>query len=830
MNVRLAVRTLFRAPVMTGVAVLSLALGIGANTAIFSLFDQLILRRLPVAAPHELVNLAAPGPKPGGTSCNQAGDCEAVFSYPMFRDLERDPRGLSGLAAHVIFGANLAYAGQTSSADGVFVSGGYFPTLALQPAIGRLLGPEDDQVIGGHFVAVLSHEYWRARFGGRTDVVGEPLVVNGQAMTIVGVAPQGFGGTTIGSQPAVFVPSGMRGVLSPGFNAFENRRSYWLYVFGRLQPGVSMAQAQTALNVRYRQILQEVEAPLQEGMSDQTMARFLAKEIVVEPGARGQSELHAEARAPLLMLLTVTGIVLLITCANVANLLLSRAASRVQEMAIRLSLGASRRQLMAQVMTESCLLGLLGGLVGLGVARATLALIVALLPPEGVRTVSVTLDATMLGAAALLSLGTALAVGLYPAWHSTGASLIAGLKSSAGQPGGGRAATAFRTALATAQIALSMALLVSAGLFTRSLVNVSRVDLGVNTDRLVTFRLSPALNGYPPERSRALFVGLEEDLAAMPGVASVSTARVPLIAGSNTRQGVSVQGFEAGPDTDIGASFNEVGPGYFRTVGIPVLAGREFGQPDDIGAPRVAVVNEAFTRKFGLARDAVGMRMAVGRSTDLDIEIVGVIADAKYSDVKQEVPPQYFLPYRHNERLGSLSFYVRGSIDESAILTAIPGVVRRHDPNLPVEDLKTMATQVRERVFIDRIISTLAGAFAALATLLAAVGLYGVLAYLVAQRTREIGLRMALGATEQAIRGMVLRRVGRMTLVGAVVGGAGAVAIGRLAQSLLYEVDGHDPATLTVSVVLLATVAFAAGLLPARRASRVDPMAALRQE
>lgn len=830
MQIRFAARTLLRAPVLTAVAVGSLALGIGANTAIFSLFDQFLLRALPVESPEELVNLSAPGPKPGGSSCNQAGSCEAVFSYLMFRDLEREHPGLSNVGGHVGFGANLAYRGETSNANGVYVSGGYFHTLGIRPAIGRLLGPDDDRVIGGHFVAVLSHEYWRSRFGARPDVLGEPVLVNGQPMTIVGVAPQGFMGTTLGNQPAVFVPISMRGLLSPGFSAFDNRRSYWVYVFGRLEPGASIEQVRAALTVPYQQILQEVEAPLQEAMSDQTMARFLEREIGVEPGALGQSQLHTEARAPLLMLLTVTGIVLLITCANVANLLLSRAAGRVQEMAIRLSLGASRRQLIAQVMTESALIGLMGGLVGLVVARVTLALIVSLLPPEGVRTVSVGLNGTMLAAAAALSLGTALVVGLYPAWHSTGASLVTGLRSSAGQPGGGRGASRFRTALATAQIALSMALLVAAGLFTRSLVNVSRVDLGVNTDRLVTFRLSPELNGYEPDRSRGLFADLEKNLAALPGVTAVSAARVPLIAGNSSGAGVSVQGFEAGPDTDVVANWNEVGAGYFRTVGIPVLAGRDFGHGDVIGQPRVAIVNEAFSRKFGLGRNAVGQRMAVGRSTDLDIEIVGVVADAKYSDVKQEVPPQFFLPYRQNERIGNLSFYVRSGLDETAILAAIPGAVQQLDQNLPVVDLKTMAAQVRERVFIDRVISTLAAAFAVLATLLAAVGLYGVLAYMVAQRTREIGLRMALGASEGTIRNLVLRRVGTMTIVGAVIGLAAAIAIGRLARSLLYEVQGHDPMALSVSLALLAGVALAAGFLPARRAARVDPMTALRQE
>src|SRR5688500_16918391 len=359
-NLRLAFRTLFKSPFVTLVAILSLALGIGANSAIFSLFDQILLRPLPVPNPHELVNLQAPGPKPGSQSCGQAGNCEEVFSYPMFRDLERVQTTFTGIAAHRPFGASLGYQGTSLSGEGLLVSGSYFPVLGLNPALGRLFTPEDDKTIGGHFVVVLTHDYWRNRFELNPNVLNETLVVNGQAMTIVGVAPRGFAGTTLGQNPDVFVPITMRGLMSPGFNAFENRRSYWAYLFARLQPGVSREQATVAINGPYHAIINDVEAPLQKGMSEQTMARFKAKQITTEPGTRGQTSFDDDARTPVVVLMAVTGTVLLIACANIANLLLVRGAGRAAEMAVRLSIGANRRQLITQLLTESILLAVFG--------------------------------------------------------------------------------------------------------------------------------------------------------------------------------------------------------------------------------------------------------------------------------------------------------------------------------------------------------------------------------------------------------------------------------------------------------------------------------------
>jgi predicted permease len=829
-NLKFAFRTLFKTPFVTIVAIVSLALGIGANAAIFSLFNQLLMKPLPVPEPMRLVNLAAPGPKPGSQNCSQAGDCETVFSYLMFRDLEKVQTPFTGIAAHLSFGANLSARGQTQDGEGMLVSGSYFPVLGLTPAIGRLLTPDDDRAPGESHVVVLGYTYWQNRFGADPAVLGQPLIVNGQTMTIVGVAPKGFDGTTLGVKPKVYAPITMRGFSQPS-KAFDNRRNYWMYLFARLKPGVSIEQARTAMATPYHTIVNDVEVPLQKGMSPQTMARFQAKPILLDPGSRGQSSVSREAKAPLTLLLGVTGFVLLIACANIANLLLARGAGRAGEMAIRLSIGAGRGQLVGQLLGESLLLAVFGGLGGLLVAQWTLNLMAALLPAQAAETVSLTVDPIVMLFAAALAIGTGVLFGLFPALHSTRPDLISALKGQSGQPSGARSASRFRTSLATAQIALSMALLVSAGLFTRSLFNISRVDLGLHADNVVMFEISPARNGYKVEQTRQLFERVEDEIGALPGVTGITSSTVPLLSGSNWGNDVSVEGFKAGPDTDSNSRFNEVGPGYFPTLGIPLLAGRDFTRADALTAPPVAIVNEAFAKKFNLGRDAVGKRMSnKGPNTPLTMEIVGMVKNAKYSDVKREIPPLFFIPYRQDENIGQINFYVRTATDPERFLANIPKVLARLDATLPVENLRTLPQQVRENVFLDRFISVLSASFACLATLLAAVGLYGVLAYTVSQRTREIGLRMALGAAPSRVRAMVLRQVGVMVIVGGAIGLAFAIGLGRLAQSLLFELQGTDPLVLVAAAVSLSLVALAAGFIPAHRASQVDPMSALRYE
>ncbi len=829
-NLRYAFRTIFKSPFVSGIAILSLALGIGANSAIFSLFNEMLLKPLPVVAPEQLVNFGAPGPMQGSNSCGQAGDCDQVFSYPMFLDLQKASTGFSGIAAHVLFGANVAYNGVTVNGDGLQVSGSYFPVLGLRPAVGRLISPQDDTPVGQNFVAVVSYGFWASQLGSDRSIVGKTIVVNGKSMNVIGVGPRGFEGTTLGSTPNIFVPVSMREQVGGGNdNDLTRRDHYWAYLFGRLKPGVSMDQAKASVNGVYTPILSQVEAPLQKGMSDSTLKRFKAKLVTVADGRRGQSNLHKETRTPLLLLLCITGIVLLIACANIANLLLARGASRSMEMAVRLSLGATRGQIITQLLTESVLLALAGGAASLLVAKWTLTVIAALMPADVVRDLHFALDGSAIAFAGLLSLATGFAFGVFPALHSTRAELASVMREAGTKQTGAKAAARFRTSLVTAQIALSMALLMCAGLFVKSLKNVSTVELGIKIDHVTTFGIAPILNGYSTTRRNILFEQVMEALAAIPGVTGVTGARVPLLANNNWGNGVRVEGYPHGPDIDVDSRFNAVGPGYFKVTGVPMLSGREFTAADAVGRPMVAIVNESFAKKFNLGRDAVGKHMSRGGDT-LNIEIIGLAKDAKYSDVKAKIPPVFFLAYRQDSTVGSLRYYIRSGVDPSAVVRAVPGVIRRFDPDLPVVGLRTLEQQVKDNVFLDRMISTLSAAFAVLATLLAAIGLYGVLAYSVAQRTREIGVRMALGADGGSVQIMVLKQVAMMTLIGGVVGLAGALALGTAAKSLLFELKGYDPVVMAGAIMALTAVAFGAGYLPALRASRIDPMQALRHE
>ena len=822
---------LLKTPFVTAIAVLSLALGIGANSAIYSLFDQMLLRPLPVPDPAGLINLGAPGPKPGQTQCSQAGSCEVVFSYPMFRDLERTQTVLTGLAAHRTFGPSLSIDGEPMTGQGAMVSGSYFPTLQLQAAAGRLLAATDDAVIGANFVVVLGYEFWRDKFGESPGAIGKTIRINGRTFTVIGVAPKGFSGTTLGAQPSVYVPISMRAELEVGFKEFENRRSYWMYVFGRRKPGVTLEQATVALNALYRPVLNDVEVPLQEDMSVQTLAQFRKKVLTAEDGRRGQSSVHTEAKSPLYLLMGVTLVVLLIACANIANLLLARGAGRSAEMGVRLALGASRKQLLSLLLTESILLAAIGGVVSLIVAKVTLSFIASMMPADAAGTIAFALQPPVIVFTAALALVTGLVFGLFPAMHSTRADLIGVIRAGAGQLTGGKAAARFRATLVTVQIALSMALLVSAGLFLKSLRNVSRVDLGMNVNDLATFSLSPVRAGMDTTRASVYLARVEQELKAIPGVTGVTSSRVPLLSGENWGSGVQVQGFASGPDVDNGSRFNQVGPGYFTMLGVPLRAGRDIAESDQYGGARVAVVNSAFVKKFNLGRDAVGKFMIDGGPKDsLKVQIVGVVPDMKYSDVKDTVPPVFYYAARQDHSIGALHFYVRSSLPTAQLMAAIPAVMKKLDPTVPVEELKSMPQQIRENVFLDRMISILSAAFAIIATLLAGIGLYGMLAFSVAQRTREIGVRMALGANAARVRGMVMKQVGLMTAIGGVVGVSAAFGIGKAARALLFGLEGFDPSVFSLSVISLALVALAAGFIPARRAALVDPMQALRHD
>jgi predicted permease len=822
-----ALRSVRRAPLISAAAVVSLALGIGVNSAIFSAFNDSLLKRLPVPAPDQLVTLSAPGDKQGRVSASNSGGAEAVFSHPLFRDLETGQQAFTGVAAHREVPANLAHGGSTSNEMALLVSGGYFPVLGLQPALGRLLTPADDTTPGAHRVVVLSHAYWRNRFGENPAILNDTLIVNGEPMTIVGVTPQGFRGTTPQDSPEVFVPITMTAAIHTDYTELDSRRDHWLYLFARLKPGMSREAAETSTNALFAHLMQANERGAFRGGAA-ARDRYLSRRLRLGDGARGEQPSRAETMPVFGLLFSITGIVVLIACANVANLLLARGVSRAEEFAVRLSLGARRGHLIAQLLTESAILAALGGIAGLFVARWLGEALGGLLPASEVQT---GLDAPVLLFTCGLSLLTALVFGALPALGSTRVRVTTMAKAQAGVRSSG-AAGSLRSVLVAFQIALSLALLVVAGLFARSLANVSRIDLGMQISNLTTFRVSPVLNGYTAERSRALFDQIEQELSAVPGVSSVTLSTVPLLDSSNSSANVTVQGFDAPPDADTDASYSFIGSRFFSTLGIPLMAGREFISSDTPVSQRVSIVNEVFARKFNLGRDLVGTRMQLGRSDKpkLDIEIVGLVRDAKYSEVKDEIPPQFFLPYTQRDIRGTMNFYVRSSLEVSGMNAAVTRIVASLDRNLPIENLRSMEAQVRGRTQDDELLAQLSIGFAALATLLSAVGLYGVFAYSVAQRTPEIGVRLALGADAIRIRRMILGQVARLMVIGVPAGIAGAFALQRLAASLLFGVDGIDPVAMGGAVGTVLAVALVAGGVPAYRASRVDPAIALRWE
>jgi putative ABC transport system permease protein len=829
-DLRYTVRGLIARPGFLATIVLTLALGIGINTAIFSVFQQVLLRPLPVPQPEQLVNVSSPGTRQGWTTSNDTGGRDSIFSYPLFRDLERSQDGIVALAAHRREAMNFAYDGTTRNGDGTLVSGSYFETLRLAPALGRLLNGNDDRIPGVAQSVVLSHAYWERSFGSDPGVIGRTMVVNGQPMSIVGVAPAGFEGITLGDRPDVFVPISARWSTVPGsLPDHEDRQTHWVYVFGRLANGTTMAQAQTALNGPFRAIINDVEAPLQK-MSEQRLAEFRARSLVLDAGIRGQSTQPGEVASSLSMLMAVAVLVLLIACVNIANLQMARGAARSSEMAVRSAIGASASRLRRQTLLESSVLAMAGALAALPVAMAALKGFAMLLPADDAGSLPMRLAPAAIGFAFAAAVVTVLLFGLFPALQSSRTAPIDALKSQAGQPGGGRAAHRFRVVLGTLQIAFSLVLLVLAGLFARSLANAANVDLGMRVESLLTFAVSPELNGYDPARSQQLFTRIEDEMATLPGVERVALSMMPLVADSSAGTSVSVEGFRNESGAGLHAYRNDVGPGFFDTLGITLLAGREFVPADTDGGQRVAIVNQAFTEKYGLGEAAVGKRIALnsGDEVPLDIEIVGVARNAVYSQVKEETSEMIYLPIRQNTELGAIQVYLRSVIAPAAQMQAVTEAMARLDPNLPIEGLRTMTAQIDDNLAMDRLIGVLSATFALLATLLAATGLYGLLSYMVTQRTREIGLRLALGAAPGRVRGLVLGQIGRMALVGGVIGIALAMLIGTAAQSLLFGLQGRDPLVFVAAVIALFGVILVAGWMPAWRATRVDPMKALR--
>jgi predicted permease len=826
-DIRFCLRGFARRPMFALVVVATLALGLSINAAIFSIYDQILLRELRVPAAGDLVNFQSPGRKQGSTSCSNIGNCEEVFSYPMFRDLQRFDGPFVGIAGHRDLETNLGVDGKTIAGQGLLVSGSYFSVLGVKPAAGRLLDSNDDRVDGEASSVVLSYAYWQSGFGGSPAVVGRELVVNGKTLTIVGVAPRGFTSTTIGAKPEVFLP-----ITFPWRTDGSNhtdRKNYWVYLFARLKPGVSLEQASAAINEPYRTITNDVDAPLLTGFSEQMLAEFRAKKLILEPGGHGQNEIEVQARTPLTILLVSTGLVLLIACVNVANLLLARGSTRVGEIATRASLGASKYRLLGLLLVEVLLLAAGAALVSLPLTLLALRGIASLLPSFAATTFSLGLSGIMIAMTVGLAIFSTLVFGLIPALKLIRIESSPALQSQGVRATGGKGAARFRTTLTTAQIALSMALLVLAGWFAQSLANVARVDLGIRVDSLSAFSIAPERNGYTRENTSAFFTRLEDELAQVPGVSAVGVAAVTLLAGNNWGNNVTVEGYEAAPGENTDVSVNWVSPGFLRTIQMPLIAGSPFERAGGTDRPQVVIVNERFAARFNLGNNAIGKRMKTGSGDGpLDMEIVGVVRDAKYSDVKADPPPQLFIQRERAPFLGAMTYYLRSDLDTSALRTAVEQVVARLDSALPITDFRTVEDQARENVFLDRFMSTLAAALAVMATALAAIGIYGVLSYGVVQRLREIGLRIALGAAPGNVRGMVLRQVAWMAAIGVVVGVGLASLLGVAGRALFFGLAPTDPLVPAAAVGALILVVLAAAYLPARRAAHVDPVTALR--
>jgi predicted permease len=804
------------------VVVLTLGLGIGANAAIFSLMDQVLLKSLPVPHPRQLVQLDGPGAYMGRTTNDM------TFSYPMYTDFRDRNEVFAGLLARFPVDMTVVWQGRSERIVGELVSGNYFEVLGVRSALGRMFNAADDRTPGAHPVAVLSYGYWLSRFGGDPAVLNQTLVVNGHPLTIVGVSGAGFHGLEVGSSSAVMVPLMMKAQMTPTWNDLDNRRSRWLTIIGRLKSGLTPEQAEVQLNVIYRQV-NEMEIAAMPNASASFRKRFVEKHLEVLPARRGLSDLRQRFSSALVVLTAMVGVVLLIACGNVANLLLARATSRQKDVAVRLALGASRGRIVRQQLVESLLLSTCGGIVGLALAAWTGTLLLAALPGEAAsRTLSASPDARVIAFTAGLTILTALVFGIVPALQATRPAITSTLKEGAGSIGGGGAR--IRRGLVAAQVAMSMLLLAGAGLFGRSLHNLRSVETGFTVDSLLTFAMDPSLNGYDFPRMISFYEQLQAELTALPGVRSVSMSEIGAFTGDGWGMTVKVDGYQSKEGEDMNPSVDGIGSRYFATMGVPLIAGREFNEQDTLGAPRVAIINQTMARYFFGDANPIGRRFGFGRDKPTAIEIVGVVKDLRTFDMRDAVPRYLYIPYRQDDTLTQLTFLVRFSGAAADTASAVRRTAQRLNPNLPIFAVKTMSAQVAESLFAEHMVAMLSIAFGALATVLAAIGLYGVMSYAVARRTREIGIRMALGAGRARVLWLVLGEVTVLALAGVASGLLAAFLLSRKVESQLFGLSPHDPATLAGAAILLLVVALLAGYVPARRATTIDPLVALRSQ
>jgi predicted permease len=861
-DLRYAFRGLTRSPLFTSVALLSIALGIGANTAIFTLVDEVLLRRLPVKDPDQLVLFNGARNHYGS---NSGGN---MLSYPMYEDFRDNfvdagsagtlrrvtppvaagaPTAtvFSGMFARRTVAMNVGANGQTERVPGELVSGTYFHVLGVGAAIGRVITPEDDKERGTSPVAVLSYDYWRNRFGADPHIAGKTITVNNNTLTVIGVSQAGFDGVDIGYVPSIRVPLMMKAQMTPNWDDVDNRRSRWVNVFGRLKSGVTLVQAKAALQPFFHGILeQEVREPAFSSTTSYTREQFLKGQVDLLAAAQGRSPIRQQLAQPLWLLLGIVAGVLLIACANVASLLIARATARQKEIAVRLALGAGRGRIVGQLLVESVMLAGIGGLLGLVIASWTTRFLLGFLPTTDTpHVISGSIDNRILLFNFALSLATGLVFGLVPALRSTKPNLAPTLKDQVGAVVGGSGGVRLRKGLVVAQVTVSVLLLISAGLFIRSLRALRLLDLGLKTENLIAFNVSPTLSGYTPVRAKQFDRQLLERVSALPGINGMALAQMGLLEGNEWDSSMSVEGYEAKPGEDMNPYCNAVSPNYFKTMGIPLVAGRDFDDRDvRFEAPdpnpnlpptyKVAIVNESYAKHYFGERSPIGRHIGFGINpgTKTPIEIIGVVKDAKYTGVRDAIPRQVYFAFMQGDYAGNAVMYVRTSNQPDAAFGAIRQLVRQLDTNIPIYNLRTLDHQIDQSLLNDRLTATLSTAFGVLATLLAVIGLYGVMAYTVARRTREIGVRMALGAVPGDVVWLVMREVLVLVGSGILLGLVAAWGLGRLISSQLYGVTTGDPVTIAGAVGLLLVVAMLAGYLPARRATRVNPVLALRYE
>jgi putative ABC transport system permease protein len=833
-ELRWAVRTLRNNPGFTAVAVFTLALGIGANAGIFSVMQQVLLQRLPVSHAEELVLLYSPGPKQGHVESDEVDGSES-FSYPMYKDLRDQLTGpggvLAGLAAKADFPVSLASRGQTERADADLVSGNYFDVLGVAPLLGRTLQPADSATDGSNPVVMLGYGYWQKRFGSDPRILNESVLINDRPMTVVGVVHAGFHGIQLGRIPDVYIPITMKPVITPSSNGLTEHNDYWVKVFGRLKPGVSREKTMAGIAPTYSALLAD-ELPLNKNFKEKTKAAFLARKIILRNGARGRPLLENDTRQQLLTLMGMVALVLLIACANVAALQIARGAARQKEIALRLSLGGSRWQLIRQLVLESCLLSLLGAVLGLFIASwITAALVHFATVNEVADGLSGALSIPVLLFAAGTAIVSGVLFGVAPALRATRVDLVSTLKEQSGGLSSGVSHATLRKGLVISQVALTLLLVTVAGGFMRSLYNLKHVDLGLQTTNVLQFSVAPSLNGYSNGRSLDFFRRLEERIAALPGVRSLSGVEESLLSDSDRSSNVTVEGEapEVAGSRDV--MRNGVGAGHFSNLGIPLLQGREFTSADGPTSPKVAVVNESLVKTFFPDGSALGRHLKFGGGKDpLNIEIVGIVRDSHHMDVKEKPKAFVYIPYAQEETVDRLTYYVRTSQDPATLAATIRQTVQELDPSLPIFNERTFAEQIDRQLSRDRLVAVLAAMFGGLAALLAAIGIYGLLAYTVTQRTREIGVRMALGAGPQRVGNMILAEVAKLVGIGILFGLPLSYGLGKIVNSMLFGVRTFEAVAIAAALLTLGIVALAAGFIPVRRATRVDPMVALRYE